>query len=102
MTRQATRGKLIWPADWNHRLIKPRLHVAAGHVIRHVTRHWYVQCPHGDFNGVNTVARGLSLRDVIDDLTVHLPRCCWEEVCSRSPRGPGDDAWLSTKPVGMR
>lgn len=75
MARQSTRGKLVWPIHWKHRVLRAQLHIAAGHVIRLVSRHWFIQCPHGDCNGTASVARCLTLRDVIDDLAVHLPHC---------------------------
>lgn len=75
MGRQSTRGSVVWPPHWRHRAVRSQLHVAAGHVIRLVSRHWFIQCPHGDCNGVANVGRSLTLRDVIDDLASHLPDC---------------------------
>lgn len=75
MGRQSSRRQLTWPTGWNHRVIRKHLHVAAGHEIRHVSRYWFIACPKGDGNGAATVARCLSLRDVVDDLTTHLRSC---------------------------
>lgn len=75
MGRQGSRGTPTWPIGWNHRVVQKHLHVAAGHVVRYVSRYWFIQCPNGDCNGIATVARCLSLRDVVDDLTAHLRSC---------------------------
>lgn len=102
MGRQGSRRSLVWPTLWDHTIVRAELHTAAGHVIRHISRYWYIQCPHGDGDGTVSVARCLTLRDVIDDLQVHLPHCCWEEVCSRSRRGSQVDVRPSTTIDGMR
>lgn len=67
----------MWPDSWDHRILGTYLHIAAGHIIRfgeHGRRFWWVDCPHVIADD-QVVARCLTLRDVVDDLTIHLARC---------------------------